>query len=160
MNKNPQQLAIIETLPDGSIRLVRIMGQGDSSFWEEQFKVALEAIEFQKKYTEMERFNSLHLNLLLTDCIEKGIINKKGISLKPLIIDTVEKEVAATAWRWSKKKKLLKKLEYQYKQTTGAFQLAILSRIKGEAIKKALSFIYDRLPVPLRNMIDSLSKLK
>lgn len=50
--------------------------------WIAQCKVADEAIQFKEKYSELERFNALHTNLLLTNLIKQGVLKKTGVDMK------------------------------------------------------------------------------
>lgn len=154
-----KQLAIVEHLPDGSTRISKIIGDGDEEFWQKQFEVAREAIEFQGTISELEKFNTLHLNLLLTHCISTGVINKQNINLEPLLMKVVEKEVAKTAWRLSRRKKLMRQFEIQYQQLSGTFQKSVFSRLKSESFKYLRTYVFNRLPMPFQNFYKTLKQL-
>ncbi|MEA5402636.1 hypothetical protein VB776_06905 [Arcicella sp. DC2W] len=154
-----KQLAIVEHLQDGSTRISKIIGDGDEEFWQTQFEVAREAIEFQGTISDLEKFNTLHLNLLLSHCIKAGVITKQNINLEPLLMKVVEKEVAKTAWRLSRRKKLMRQFEIQYQQLSGTFQKSVFSRLKSDSFKWLRTFIFKKLPIPFQNLYYNLKQL-
>ena len=154
-----KQLCIVEHLENGSTKICRIIGDGDEAFWQTQFEIAKQAIEFQESMSGLEHFNALHLNLLLNHCIKAGVITKQRISLDPLIIGIVEKEVAKTSWRLSRKKRLMNQFEYQYQKLSGTFQESLFSRFKSESFSWLKTTLYNRFPLPIRNFIQALKHL-
>lgn len=154
-----KQLAIVEHLPDGSTRISKIIGDGDEEFWQTQFETAKVALEFQSSITELETFNSLHLNLLLTHCIKTGVITRQSINLEPLIMKVVENEVAKTSWRLSRRKKLMQQFDVEYHKLSGSFQKSIFSRLKSESFTWIKNFIWNKIPLQFRNFIQTLKQL-
>ena len=63
-------LALIEYDKKGSPVVVKSYMETTHKRWIEQSKIPDEAIPFQAKYTELERFNALRTNLLLTHLIK------------------------------------------------------------------------------------------
>lgn len=154
-----KELAIVERFEDGSFVIHTIIAEGDEQFWKEQFEVAKQAIEFQSTFSELERFNTLHLNLLLSHCIKAGVITKQSVNLEPLLMKVVEKEVAKTSWRLSRRKKLMKQFEVEYQKLSGSFQKSLFSRIGDEAKGWFINFVWNRLPFQFRNFIQTLKQL-
>ena len=154
-----EELAIITRKPDGTVKVLKSMGYGGVEFWEQNFRIAHAAIDFQEQHSDLAHFNEVHLNLLLTQLIKQNVITRNGINLEPLIVKTVEKETAKTAWRWSRKKKLMKVFEHEYLKSTGVIKRTILSRLKVEWIQASWQWIFDRLPLPIQNVINFFREL-
>ena len=96
-------LALIEYDKKGVPVVVKTYLETIHEQWIKQCSVADEAIQFQAKYTELERFNTLHTNLLLTNLIKQGVLRKEGVELDPIIRDKIKVEVARNAWHFSRK---------------------------------------------------------
>ena len=64
-------LALIEYDKKGSPVVVKSYMETSHEQWIEQCRIAYEAIPFKAKYTELERFNALRTNLLLTNLIKQ-----------------------------------------------------------------------------------------
>lgn len=154
-----EELAIIIRNPDSTVKVLKIIGTGGIEFWEQNFKVACEAIDFQEQHSDLAHFNEVHLNLLLTQLIKQNVITRNGINLDPLIVKTVEKETARTAWRWSRKKKLMTAFEHKYMKSTGIIKRTLLNRFKAEWIQASWRWIFDRLPLPIQNLINFFKEL-
>ena len=82
-------LALIEYDKKGSPVVVKSYMETTHKRWIEQGKIPDEAIvdkaiPFQAKYTELERFNALRTNLLLTHLIKQGVLRKEGVGLNPI----------------------------------------------------------------------------
>lgn len=144
------QLAIIEQSPDGTVHLLHLIAEGDKDFWQAQFETARAAIAFQSTMTELESFNALHLNLLLRHSIQAGILKQQSISLEPLIRKVVEKEVAKTSWRLSRRKKLMHRFEKQYQVLSGTFQSSLFNRMGTEAFLSIKQWLQQKLPIHLK----------
>ncbi len=152
-------LAIVEHLPDTSYKVEAIMGEGDKEFWQKQFEIAQSAIQFQESITELEEFNTLHINLLLRHCIKSGVITQQQISLDPLIRKVVEKEVAKTSWRLSRRKRLMKQYEIEYQKLAGTYKRSVFARLSNDAIAWSKKFCFNLLPKPLKNLFNALNQL-
>ena len=149
-----EELAIIIREPTGGIKIVKIIAQGGVEFWEQNFQIASEAIAFKEEISEIEYFNLIHINLLLTQLIQQGVINKKGVNVTPLIQKAVEVEYARTSWRWSRKKKLIKFFEHEHLKAKGALQRTLWSRVKEEGFTAIWKWLEVRLPSPIKRLID------
>ena len=77
-------LALIEYDKKGSPVVVKSYMETTHKRWIEQGKIPDEAIPFQAKYTELERFNALRTNLLLTHLIKQRVLRKEGVRLNPI----------------------------------------------------------------------------
>ena len=149
-----EELAIIIREPSGGIKIVKIIAQGGVEFWEQNFQIASEAIAFKEEMSDLEHFNAIHTNLLLTQLIKQGVINKKGVDVTPLIQKAVEVEYARTSWRWSRKKKLMKFFEHEHLKTRGVILKTIGNGVKIEGIKEVWKWVEAKLPAPIKRIID------
>ena len=155
MNK----LAIINDDDPENIKVIKILANGGVEFWERNMVVASGAIAYQQNQTEIERFNQLHLNLLLTQLIEKKVIGNNFINLDQFLLPLVEKETARTAWRWSKKRKLINFFEHEYQKGKGKFTKTVWTRLKADGIKGTWEWLNQKLPQPIKNIIDYFKEL-
>lgn len=153
------KLAIINDDDPENIKVIKILANGGVEFWERNMSVASDAIAYKKSQSEIERFNNLHLNLLLTQLIEKKVIGKNYINLDQFILPLVEKETARTAWRWSKKRKLINFFEHEYIKGKGKLNKTIWTRLKSDGIKSTWEWLYQKLPQPIKTIIDYFKEL-
>ena len=77
--------ALIEYDKRGNPVVVKSSMETTHEGWIERGKIADEAIPFNAKYTELERFNALHTHLLLTNLIKRGVIRKEGVEINPIL---------------------------------------------------------------------------
>lgn len=152
-------VAVIKYDEKGKPVILETLGEGSVEQWKLNFQVAKEAIEFQEKYTEIEKFNAIHLNLLLTDLIKRNVITNQGININPLVLPIIEKETARTAWRWSKKKRLMKYFELKNQELSGVVTKTVWKGVKKEGIKKAWNWLYGKLPRFIQNIIELFKEL-
>lgn len=152
------KLAVIDTDAQGQIIIKKVLGEGDVKYWEQNFAIAKEAIEYQAKHSKLEEFNNLHLNLLLTKLIKQGVINKRGVNLDPLLRKMVEVETARSAWVFSRKKKLMNEFEYKYQVFKGTFERALWKRVISEGVEFSINFIARFIPQPIKNIWKNLNE--
>jgi hypothetical protein len=154
-----EELAIIIREPTGGVTIVKIIDEGSVEFWEQNFQIASEAIAFKQEMSEIEHFNLLHTNLLLKQLIKQGVISQKGVNVSPLIQKAVELEAARTAWRWSRKKKLIKFFEHQHLKASGVIQRTIWNRLKEEGLTATWNWLKTKMPAPIKRLIDFVNEL-
>jgi hypothetical protein len=155
-----EELAIIIREPAGGVKIVKIILEGGVEFWEQNFKIASEAIAFKEEMSNLEHFNAIHTNLLLTQLIKQGVITKQGVNVSPLIQKAVELEAARTSWRWSRKKKLMKFFEHEHLKTKGVIQRTIWNRLKEEGFRATWKWIQLKLPSPIKRIIDFYKEIE
>ena len=78
-------LALIEYDKKGNSVVIKSPVETTHEGWIVRGKIAHEAIPFNAKYTELERFNALHTHLLLTNLIKRGVFRKEGVELDPIL---------------------------------------------------------------------------
>ncbi|PWK26999.1 hypothetical protein LV89_01811 [Arcicella aurantiaca] len=155
-----EELAIIIREPTGGVKIVKIIAEGGVEFWEQNFQIASEAIAFKEEMSDLEHFNVIHTNLLITKLIKQGVITKQGVNVSPLIQKAVELEYARTSWRWSRKKKLIKFFEHEHLKTKGVIQRTIWNRLKEEGFTATWKWLQSKLPSPIKRIIDIVKELE
>jgi len=153
------KLAIINDDDPENVKVIKILANGGVTFWEQNIAVASDAIAYKKIQTELVAFNNLHLNLLLTQLIEKKVIGKNFVNLDPVLLPLVEKETARTAWRWSRKRKLINFFEHEYQKGKGKITKTVWTRLKADGLKNTWEWLYQKLPQPIKNIIDYFKEL-
>lgn len=151
-------LALIEYDKKGSPVVVKTYLKTTHEQWIKQCSIADEAIQFQAKYTELERFNSLHTNLLLTNLIKQGVLRKEGVELDPIIRDKIKVEVARNAWHFSRKKKLMQEFEYQYEKSSGKFKEQLWRRVWSGFFEKMWELFGRLIPQPVKDLFSNLKE--
>ena len=153
------KLAIINDDDPENVKVIKILAHGGVEFWERNIVVATDAIAYKKSQTELEQFNNLNLNLLLTLLIEKKVIGNNFINLDQFLLPLVEKETARTAWRWSKKRKLINFFEHEYIKGKGKLRRTFWTRLKSDSLKNTWEWLYQQLPQPIKNIIEFFKEL-
>ena len=152
-------IGVFEYDKDGKPVILKVMGKGTVEFWEQNFAEADVAIQYKNEMSEIVEFNNLHTNLLLTQLIKQKVITRKGANIAPLMREEIQKEVARTAWHWSRKKKLIKSLESKYRDGTQVFWDTVYKRVQAEGIKYALSRVARFIPQPLKDLWKNINNL-
>lgn len=145
-------LSLIEYDKKGNPQVLKTYMECSHEEWIAHCKLADDAIQFKEKYTELERFNALHTNLLLTNLIKQGVLKKTGVDIDPLVREKIRVEVARDAWHFSRKKKLMQQMEYAYEKSKGTFKEKIWSRVWSEAFEKVMRFMSKAIPQPIKDM--------
>lgn len=144
-------LALIKFDEKGNPIVLKNYMETTDEDWMKFCKVAEDAIVFQEKYSEIERFNAVHTHLLLTNLIHQGVIKKTGIDVDPLLREKIQTEVARKAWHFSKKKKLMQQFEYNYLKSKGKFNEKIWDRILSESTIRIVRFFGRFVPQPIKD---------